>query len=84
MDRDEQLLTDRDVAVLLQVSRRTVARMVADDPEFPQPIKVGRSDRWILRDLRDWQTLQKLKRKAASVGPGRDTSRQDGTSRKPG
>lgn len=82
-DRDEQMLTDRDVAQLLQVSRKTVERMVAEDADFPKPIRVRRQDRWTLGDIRRWQTLEKLKAKAAaSVCPSPDKSRQPRTTEK--
>ncbi len=53
MDRDESMLTWKDVAKLIQVSGRTLERMVADR-EFPPPVKVRGSDRWTLGELRLW------------------------------
>lgn len=80
-ERDEQMLTDRDVAGLLKVSRKTLERMVEEEPDFPKPIKVRRQDRWTLGDIRQWQMLEKLKRKAAaSVGPVPDKLGQSQTS----
>ena len=84
-DRDEQMLTDRDVAQLLQVSRKTVHRLTEEDPDFPRPVKVGRQDRWTFGDIRDWQKLQKLKAKAAaSVCPNPETKGHPRTSAKGG
>lgn len=41
----EQLLTKEQVASRLAISKRTLDRMIAEDENFPQPIKRNRS--WV-------------------------------------
>lgn len=47
---DPLLLTDREVAGLLSISRRTVWRLTSTG-ELPKPIKLGRASRWRRADL---------------------------------
>lgn len=81
-DRDEQMLTRKDVASLLQVSVRTVRRM-EESGEFPPPVYVGRGERWTLGEVRAWQLEQRLRVKAGLSGaPGPDNGGQPVTSKK--
>ena len=57
--RMDTLLTITDVADTLQVSRRTLNRLRADDPTFPPPIYVGQSPRWAPADVREWVAQQR-------------------------
>ena len=54
------MLTVKDVATLLLVTTKTVRRMV-EKQEFPEPIRVGKSDRWTLGDVRRWQLEQRIR-----------------------
>jgi predicted DNA-binding transcriptional regulator AlpA len=81
-DRDEQMLTARDVSKLLQVSGKTIERLGEEDPDFPKPIKVGRQDRYTLGQIRRWQMLQELKNRAASGVPNPDRTGLPRTNKK--
>ncbi len=49
------LLTQRQVADLLQVATRTLARMRNDArTKFPRPVKRARALRWRRRDIEEW------------------------------
>ena len=74
-DRDEQMLTLHDVAQLLRVSAKSVTRLMDDDPDFPRPVVVGKSDRWTLGEIRQWQQLQRFKCRT-----NMDNAGQSGTS----
>jgi excisionase family DNA binding protein len=81
-DRDEQMLTLKDVAHLLQVSPRTVRRMV-ESGEFPKAVPVGRGERWTLGEVRQWQLRRRLMVDAGLSGtPAPDRSGQSGTTKK--
>ena len=69
-DRDEQMLTLHDVAQLLRVSAKSVTRLMDDDPDFPRPVVVGKSDRWILGELRQWQQLKRFQSRTIVDKPG--------------
>ncbi len=46
------LVCIKDVADVLHVTPRTVYRLMATDPDFPKPIRLGtRTCRWRRRDL---------------------------------
>ena len=45
------LLDVRDVVRSLRVSRSTVYELVRRDPDFPRPIKIGSSTRWLQQDI---------------------------------
>ena len=51
-DPIEYCLTSAQVAEILEVSTRTLHRMV-DRGEFPAPFKVGRQSRWLPQTVRD-------------------------------
>ncbi len=88
MDRDESMLTWKDVAKLIQVSVRTLERMVADR-EFPPPVKVRGSDRWTLGELRLWQARLRWAAEAGQIAtiPGQiatnSDSQENGSSNRP-
>ena len=46
-----RLLDVRDVVRSLRVSRSTVYELLRKDPDFPRPIKIGSSTRWLQRDI---------------------------------
>lgn len=48
-----RLLSAQEVAELLSVSKRTVARL-ADTKKLPDPIRLGRSVRWDSQVLENW------------------------------
>lgn len=50
---DGQLITVRDVAQRLAISRRQVWRLVQKG-ELNRPRKIGRSSRWLARDVVDF------------------------------
>lgn len=58
---DSQLWTLRNVARYLQVSIKTVRRMMDEDPDFPRPIPVRGALRFRPADLHAWERLQVLK-----------------------
>lgn len=45
------LLDVRDVVRSLRVSRSTVYELLRKDPDFPRPIKIGTSTRWLQQDI---------------------------------
>jgi len=47
---DRRLLTIVEVSIIFGVCGRTVNRLVASG-ELPQPIKVGRTSRWLQEDI---------------------------------
>ena len=51
--RDDDLLTERDVAALLRVSTRSVRRLERAR-EIPASVRVGGSKRFVAQDIRDW------------------------------
>jgi excisionase family DNA binding protein len=48
-----RLLTAKELAALLDVSLRTIWRRRSDG-SMPTPLRVGRSIRWRLSDIRNW------------------------------
>ena len=58
----ESLLTFHDLAAHLKVARKTLERLIEEDPDFPRPIQVRRSDRWIVADVDRWLLRQQVKR----------------------
>ncbi len=48
-----RLLTRQDVINCLQVSPRTLSRMISDG-RLPRPIKVGRNNRWPEEEIEAW------------------------------
>lgn len=46
----DQLLTRADLSRLLQMSKRTISRMLSAG-ELPQPVRIGRSVRWRESDV---------------------------------
>jgi len=59
------LLNDKQVADRLDISPRTLRRLVAR-AEFPQPLKVGRSSKWATSDITEYIDGIKAKRNAGS------------------
>lgn len=51
-----QLLSDRRVAQLLEVSRRKVWTLVST-AGIPEPIRIGRSVRWRAEEIDEWVRL---------------------------
>lgn len=51
---DVILLTDRQLALRLGVSRSFVWKLLASG-RLPEPVRLGRAVRWRLRDLRCWE-----------------------------
>lgn len=45
-----QTLTRTDLEAILRVSRKTLAKMVANG-ELPDSVKVGQRDRWLVKDI---------------------------------
>lgn len=46
-----RLLDVREVGRSLHVSRSTVYELLRKDPDFPRPVKIGSSTRWVQQDL---------------------------------
>lgn len=46
-----RLISDRGVADYLDVSRATVWRLLKEDLNFPRPIKIGGSTRWLTDEV---------------------------------
>jgi predicted DNA-binding transcriptional regulator AlpA len=81
----DQLLTLHALATHLVVGDKTIARLLAEDPDFPRPIIVRGSRRWIPDDVREWERLQKFKVRllTAPTAP-LDNAGQSGTTAPPG
>jgi predicted DNA-binding transcriptional regulator AlpA len=80
----DQLLTLADVAHHLQVSEKTVTRLLVEDPEFPRPVVVRHHARWLPDQVRDWERLQQIKAQAAPrTGTTLDNTGQHGTNGPP-
>lgn len=64
---DLQLLTREDLCQRLQISKRTVSRLVAAG-KFPPPIRLGHSIRWRSADIESWiqRDCRMMDRNAAS------------------
>ena len=71
---DEQLaISVERCAQLLGCSRKHVYHLINTDPTFPQPFKLGRSTRVLLRAVQEW-----LEAKAAEAAErGRHRVRRD-------
>lgn len=52
-DTTPPLLTADDVAALLNVSERTLWRLLSAG-KVPKPVRIGRSTRWRAEDVREW------------------------------
>jgi predicted DNA-binding transcriptional regulator AlpA len=50
---DFRLITAKELAAMLDISIRTIWRRRSDG-SMPSPVKVGRSIRWRLLDIRNW------------------------------
>ena len=48
---DTTLVSIQDVAKRLDVSVRSVWRLTGGNPDFPKPIKIGRSTRFVLAEV---------------------------------
>jgi len=54
MDKNDQMLRDKDVADLLRISRSSVWRLAKQD-KLPRPVKIGASAaRWRLSELNNY------------------------------
>lgn len=51
---DLETLTRSELAGILKVSRWTLTRIQARDPNFPAPVKVGAQDRWRRARIERW------------------------------
>lgn len=69
--RPPKLLRDRDLARTLNISVRSVWKLVADG-ELPAPIRLGRSTRWREHDIARW--LESPKREHAPRTSSSDTA----------
>jgi excisionase family DNA binding protein len=47
------LVTSEEVARLMQISERTLWRLLSAG-KVPEPVRIGRSTRWRLNDVRRW------------------------------
>ena len=56
-ERPTRLLTRKDLADRLQISPRTLSRMVSDQ-RLPRPILIGRSVRWSETEIESWISKQ--------------------------
>lgn len=62
-DPTDRLWTVHDVAAYLQVSRRTVQTIAANDPTFPQRLRVStQAHRWVPSEVRQWALRQRRPR----------------------
>jgi len=59
----EKLLSVKKVAEIVDLSVRQIWRLVAAQ-DFPQPVRIGNSRRWVLSDIQTY--LDKLKRARAT------------------
>lgn len=64
------LLSRKDLEGLLSLSRSSVAR-VTQHPDFPRPVRVGRSVRWHAAEVQEW-----ARRIPRDSRPSRYTSKQ--------
>lgn len=48
-----QLITAEELAKLMQVSERTLWRLLSGG-KLPKPVRIGRSTRWRLAEVNDW------------------------------
>lgn len=62
------LLTLPDVLAQCQLSRSQIYSLVARG-EFPEPIKIGRSARWLAKELEAWIERQLSMRRCAPTAP---------------
>jgi excisionase family DNA binding protein len=49
-----RLLTVSDLCERLQLSKRTISRMVAAGDRLPRPVQIGRNVRWTESDIEEW------------------------------
>ena len=52
-DTATQLITAEELAKLMQVSERTLWRLLSSG-KLPKPLRFGRNTRWRLADVNDW------------------------------
>jgi prophage regulatory protein len=52
-DATPQLINAEELAQLMQVSERTLWRLVSGG-KVPQPVRIGRSTRWRLAEVKEW------------------------------
>lgn len=67
----ERYLSDREVAACFNISRATVWRWLAQNPQFPKPVKLSRgTSLWKLSDLTEFEMLaaHETRTKRASEG----------------
>jgi excisionase family DNA binding protein len=53
VDTAPQLIRAEDVARMMGVSERTLWRLLSAG-KLPQPVRIGRSTRWRLAEVRQW------------------------------
>ncbi len=53
MKFEERLLTLREVVDLVSFKRSTIYKFIREGT-FPRPLKIGRSSRWKLSDIKKW------------------------------
>ena len=57
---DQTLLTDRQVADALAISRALVWKLLREDETFPRPIQLGvRAKRWLASEITEWLSTRK-------------------------
>src|SRR4051812_41743453 len=85
----EPLLETADLKSLLRIGTRTLTRFIATG-HIPAPMKVGRCNRWRLRDIQGYLESQERKREArvarttgiiGSASPGSDERNQENSNR---
>lgn len=52
-DTKPQLITAEELAKLMQVSERTLWRLLSGG-KLPQPVRIGRNTRWRLAEVTEW------------------------------
>lgn len=53
MKFEEKLLTLKEVVDLVSFKRSTIYKFISQG-SFPKPLKIGRSSRWKLSDIKEW------------------------------
>lgn len=80
---DDSLLTLNDLAKHMQVTSRTVQRMVSEG-ECPPPFRVGGAVRWRWATIREWIRLTEIRQSMVTIDDNRRHSTTSSTAGRKG